>query len=365
LHVEQSRSRGSLGGTNLQALQNQIEQLNVFRESNTTLRNDAARLETKLAEKSKEFENLHAELEPLRTRVEQLEGELELTAGYLDQEKKQRDYWEKRFDKFVNKSEHIDPKEMEDLKKETEDVKAERDQYAEQITGLQDRIKTLEEGVEAAVEAAKTLQKDDLRAKFNKRHKQLMEAAIEPKQTEINSLTAERDQLQTSLTTLQQELETSRQQTADAQGQATQSQEQATALQQQVTLLQSQLATVQQEVEAVKSARDEAVARATVGANPSADVSMGEEGQINEVDAQASDQQLAELQRKLEEVKVQLTEAQNRAFRAENDYSALKVKESFMKDQVTKLEKDDVSSIYVFPCNRFLIAYRPRRAIAS
>jgi nucleoprotein TPR len=366
LHAEQSRSRGSLGGTNLQALQNQIEQLNVFRESNTTLRNDAARLETKLAEKSKEFDNLHAELEPLRTRVEELEGELELTAGYLDQEKKQRDYWEKRFDKFVNKSEHIDPKEMEDLKKETEDVKVERDQYAEQITGLQDRVKTLEEGVQAAVDAAKELQKDELRAKFNKRHKQLMEAAIEPKQTEISALTAQRDQLQTTLTTLQQELETSRQQSADAQGQAAQFQEQATVLQQQVTLLQSQLATAQQEVEAAKSARDEALARPVVSTNPSADVNMGEEGQIDEGNAQVLDQQLAELQHKLEEAKAQLNEAQNRAFRAENDYSALKVKESFMKNQVTKLEKDDVSSIcLILMYSKSLIAYRPRKAIAS
>jgi nucleoprotein TPR len=355
LHAEQSRSRGSLGGTNLQVLQNQIEQLNVFRESNTTLRNDAARLEAKLDEKNKEFDSLHAELEPLRTRVEELEGELELTAGYLEQEKKQRDYWEKRFDKFVNKSEHIDPKAMDDLKKETEDVKVERDQYAEQVTGLQEKVKTLEEGVETAVKAANELQKDELRAKFNKRHKQLMEAAIEPKQTEITALTTERDELQTTLTNLQQELETSRQQGADVQGQATQSQEQVAALQQQVTQLQAQLATVQQEVEATKSARDEGVARANAGAHSSADINMGEEGQINEDDVQASDQQLVDLQRKLEEVKTQMTEAQNRAFSAENDYSALKVKESFMKDMVTKLEKDDVSATYTLKCSKGLI----------
>jgi nucleoprotein TPR len=362
LHAEQSRSRGSLGGTNLQALQNQIEQLNVFRESNTTLRNDAARLETKLAEKNKEFDALHAELEPLRTRVEELEGELELTAGYLDQEKKQRDYWEKRFDKFVNKSDHIDPKEMDDLKKQTEEIKAERDQYAEQNTGLQERITTLEAGVEAAVKAANEVQKEELRAKFNKRHKQLMEAAIEPKQTEITALTAERDELQSTRTTLQQELENARQQIADAQGQANQSQEQVTTLQQQVTQLQSQLATVQQEAEAAKAARDEAVARANAGANQSADVSMGEEGQVNESSPQGSDPQLVDLQRKLEEVKAQMTEAQNRAFRAENDYSALKVKESFMKDQVTKLEKDDVSSIHTFICSKHLIATQAEKS---
>ncbi|EAT86425.2 hypothetical protein SNOG_06594 [Parastagonospora nodorum SN15] len=348
LHAEQSRARGSLGGTNLQALQNQIEQLNVFRESNTTLRNDAARLEAKLAEKNKEFETLHGELEPLKARVEELEGELELTSGYLEQEKKQRDYWEKRFDKFVNKSEHIDPKEMDDLKKTVEEIKAERDQYAEQIsglnehaTGLQEKIKTLEGGVEAAVKAANEAQKEELRGKFNKRHKQLMEAAMETKKSEIDALTVERDQLQTTLTTVQQELETSRQQLADAQGQATQSQEQVATMQQQVTQLQAQVATVQQELVATKSARDEATARTNAGVKSTADVDMGEEGQVDESGAQGSDQRLAELQQKLEEVKAQLAEAQNRAFSAENDYSALKVKESFMRDQVTKLEKDD------------------------
>lgn len=343
LHAEQSRSRGSLGGTNLQALQNQIEQLNVFRESNTTLRNDAARLETKLAEKNKEFEAIHAELEPLKTRVEELEGELELTAGYLEQEKKQRDYWEKRFDKFVNKSEHIDPKEVEDLKKSNDDIKAERDHLNEQATELQEKIKTLESGVEAAVKAANEAQKEELRGKFNKRHKQLMEAAMETKQAEINGLTAERDQLQTSLTTLQQELETSRQETVAAQAHVTQSQQQLSTTQQQLTQLQAQFVALQQELEASKAARTESTAPVASDATASADVNMDEEGQVDEGDAQGSAPQIADLQRKLEETKAQLTEAQNRAFSAENDYSALKVRESFIKDQVTKLQKDDVS----------------------
>jgi nucleoprotein TPR len=347
LHAEQSRSRGSLGGSNLQALQNQIEQLNVFRESNTTLRNDAARLEAKLADKNAEFETLYSELEPLKARVEELEGELELTSGYLEQEKKQRDYWEKRFDKFVNKSEHIDPKEMDDLRKTVEEIKVERDQYAEQInglneqaTGLQDKVKTLEAGVEAAVKAANEAQKEELRAKFNKRHKQLMEAAMETKKAEIDALTTERDALQTTLATTQQELETSRQQITDAQTQAHQTQDHVAAMQQQVNQLQSQLASAQQELETANTARDAAVAPTNAGAQSTADVTMGEEGQIDEGNAQ----EVADLQKKLEEVKNQMAEAQNRAFRAENDYSALKVKESFMREQVTKLEKDDASS---------------------
>ncbi|KAL5113381.1 Protein mlp1 [Pleosporales sp. CAS-2024a] len=339
LHAEQSRARGSLGGTNLQALQNQIEQLNVFRESNTTLRNDAARLETRLAEKNQELESLQKQLDPLKARVEELEGELELTAGYLEQEKKQRDYWEKRFDKFVNKSEHIDPKELEDLKKTIEDIKAERDQYLEQVNGLnksaaglQEKIQTLEGGVEAAVKAANETQKEELRGKFNKRHKQLMEAAMETKKSEIDALTSERDTLRTTLTTVQQELETSRQRAVDAQQQATKTQEQLVVMQQQVTQLEAQTAVVQQELNA---------ARANSGTSTSADVTMGDEGQANYSNKQVSTQQLADLEKKLEEMKVQLAEAQNRAFSAENDCSSLKVKESFMRDQVTKLEKDD------------------------
>jgi nucleoprotein TPR len=358
LQAEQSRARGSLGGTNLQALQNQIEQLNVFRESNTTLRNDAARLEAKLAEKNREFETLHGELEPLKARVEELEGELELTSGYLEQEKKQRDYWEKRFDKFVNKSEHIDPKEMDDLKKTIEEIKTERDQHAEQITGLnehatslQEKIKTLEGGVEAAVKAATDAQKEQLRTKFNKRHRELMDAAMETKKNEIDALTAERDELQRTVTTVQQEFETSRQQVTDAHAQATQSQEQIATMQQQVAQLESQVANAQLELMAANTARDGAVARANAGATSTADVNMDEEGQVDEGNAQEPNNQLAELQKKLEEVKTQLAEAQNRAFRAENDYSALKVKESFMRDQVAKLEKDDVSFTISIACN--------------
>jgi nucleoprotein TPR len=368
LHAEQSRSRGSLGGTNLQTLQNQIEQLNVFRESNTTLRNDAARLEAKLADKNKEFESLHKELEPLRVRVEELEGELELTAGYLEQEKQQRDYWEKRFEKFVNKSEHIDPKDLEDLKKSNEDLQNERDLFAEQITGLSEEITTLKQQVqsdgttqEAAIAEAVREARKKQHDSFQTQHREKMAA----KNSVIDAITVERDAAQGQLTTVQQELDDARQQLTSIQPLASQSQEQVVALQQEVQQLQSQLTASQQELESAHAARDEALSRANASTQITADVNMGEEGQIDEGETQGSADQIASLQKSLDEVKKQLADAQNRAFRAENDYSALKVKESFMRDQVVKLEKDDVSHRNNYPLNKSLMNFRPKRATVS
>jgi nucleoprotein TPR len=354
LHAEQSRSRGSLGGTNLQSLQNQVEQLNVFRESNTTLRNDASRLEAKLADKSKDFEALHAELEPLRARVEELEGELELTAGFLEQEKQQRDYWEKRFEKFVNKSDHVDPKDLEDLKKSNEDLQTERDQFAEQVTTMSEEITTLKtqaqtDGTsqEAAIVEAVREAKKKQHESFQTQHREKMAA----KNSVIDSITAERDAVQGHLATVQQELDEARQQLASAQASANQSQEQVAALQQEVEQLQSQLGAGQQELAAANAAHDETSSSDPAG---NTDVNMGEEGQIDEGESQDSSNQIATLEKSLDEIKKQLADAQNRAFRAENDYSSLKVKESFMRDQVVKLEKDDVSSDFNWPCNGLL-----------
>lgn len=360
LHVEQARKQTSSTGTDITKLQKQIEDYNLIRESNTTLRNDTARLEAKLAEKAQEMENLHNEIGPLKTRIEELEGELELAQGYYEQEQKQRVAIEERYNKFLHRSEQIDPRELEALKKSIEDVQTERDQLAEQAAGLNEQVinltqestalkeqmvnvkqqdgKTHEAATEEAVKAAKKEQQ----TKFQKIHQERINAKVEI----INTITKERDDAQTQLTTMQQELEAARQELSSAQTLSTQSQEQATALQQEKEQLQAQLATLQQAVETANAARDEAVSKITASGNADADVSTGEEGQVHETENSGSDQQVANLQKLLDDTKKQLAEVQNRAFSAENDYASLKIKESFARDQVAKLEKDDVSTVY-------------------
>ena len=57
----------SEGSTN--RLQQTLNELNLFRESSITLRNEAKQSREKLEEKSKDVERLLAEIEPLKGRV--------------------------------------------------------------------------------------------------------------------------------------------------------------------------------------------------------------------------------------------------------------------------------------------------------
>jgi chromosome segregation ATPase len=308
------------------------------------LRNEVARLETKLAAKSEELQLLQSELEPLRTSVTQLEGELELTAGYLAQEKENRELLQKRFDKFKNNSEKIDPKELEDLKKSFDDIQTERDQLAEQVTSLREEIESLQQKAQSdgssqasAIADAVREAKKQQHEKFQTQHRERMAAKNEV----IETITKERDETRTQLETVQQELNDAQQQLASVQALADQSKEQIVALQQEVVQLRITLGNAQQE-------RDEALARASTGTQPATDVTMGEEGQIDEGASQDLSEEIANLRSLLETAKQQLTAAQNQANRADNDAAALKVKMSFMNDEITELRTEEVNIANMF-----------------
>ncbi|KAI7686576.1 hypothetical protein KC353_g20576, partial [Hortaea werneckii] len=60
-----------------------ISELNLFREANTTLREEARVARVKLEENLKEVERLYAEIDPLKARVSELEGDLESKDGEM------------------------------------------------------------------------------------------------------------------------------------------------------------------------------------------------------------------------------------------------------------------------------------------
>lgn len=344
LHAERAASaQGSQTGASLDVLQNQIEQLNVFRESNSVLRSEAARLESKLAEKTKEVETLYEELEPLRAKVDELEGELELSRGFHKQAVEDGAEWQKKFYAYLQKTDQIAPEEVEKLKEQVENLEKERSLAVEQVSGLEEKVKTYETSQTAAIEAAKETQKEELKGRFNKRHKQLMDAAMATKQAELDTLTTERNELQDKLTSLQQESEKSRQQLEAAQTQAKEFEQQVASLNQEVSQLKSQIIATQQELQSVKTAHDELLSRASTAPNAAANINLGDTDQVDQNGTQQLGGQVATLQKALDEAKSQLAEAQNRAFSADNKTAKLLFELSEQKEKVATLDKEVVS----------------------
>ena len=342
------QTKAQQGGGNLQNLQTQIEQLNVYRESTTTLRNENRRIEAQLAEKTMEMEALHSQLEPLQARVAELEGEIELQQGHLKAVEEDRDRWQKRHQDVLQRYDRIDPKELEDLKQQIETLQSERDQAIEKVTELNEQITSLNEKVqsaegtqatatEEAVNAAVRAAKQDAKERFNKLHGEKMSVV----RAEVAAVKEERNQVQEQLASVQQELDVARQQAASTESASTQSQEQLTSFQQQLEDLRSQLTAAQQELESTKTARDEAIARADAGGSANADVTMGEEGQVDENNTEPLQQEVARL-------KTQVTEAENKEKAASNAAAGLQIQLGFAKDRVSELEQKEVCSIFRF-----------------
>ena len=131
-----------------QRLAETINQLNLYRESATTLRNEAHQYREKLEEKSKELERLVNEVEPLKGRVGELEGEIEGKDGELKLLQDDRNHWRERTQNIISKYDRVDPAELEEMKKQLTDLNAEKDRLEAQQAPLREQISIFDQRIE-------------------------------------------------------------------------------------------------------------------------------------------------------------------------------------------------------------------------
>lgn len=179
-----------------------INELNVFRESATTLRNEARQSRDKLAEKGKEVDRLFAELEPLKGRVGELEGQLEAKDGEMKLLQDDRDHWRERTQNIISKYDRVDPAELEGLKHQLEELKAEKERLEAEQAPMQEQI----DGFEARLEEEKSNVHASQQARIDTIKRQAKDQDTKRKDA-IARLTAERQTVQTSLEEITTELE--------------------------------------------------------------------------------------------------------------------------------------------------------------
>ena len=273
LKLDQERRQHADGGRSSIAhkdLMEKLNELNLFRESSITLRNEARQAQAQLAEKTKRVEDLLEQIQPLESKIRELEQGKETSEGEMRLLQEDRDRWQKRTQDIISKYDRIDPVEMEQLKETIESLRAERDSLAEEQQPLQDKIQTLE-GEKAAWQQSRTKlieqakERNRINLKENKDRTAERDAAIQEKET-----------LQQQLTGLQQQLETAVQEKEAAE---------------------QQLTSLSQELEMVKSERDRALAN--IPETPQPAITQAITPQADP----ALDQQLADLRKELEQVK--------------------------------------------------------------
>ncbi|EJD40490.1 hypothetical protein AURDEDRAFT_153559 [Auricularia subglabra TFB-10046 SS5] len=187
LAEERTRATNSLASAQQQAeLVERINQLNILRESNATLRSDAQAQRKRVAQLETQVQALTTELEPLKTEAREVKAELESRLQQISQLEKENTRWKERSQQILSKYDRADPEEVQKLKDEIESL---RTANAE--------LETKSDGYRTNLAAFKG-QYESLTLKTRQNFSNL-NASIASHKEEIKSLTAQRDALQSQL----------------------------------------------------------------------------------------------------------------------------------------------------------------------
>ncbi len=265
LHADGSRS-----STAHKDLMEKLEELNLFRESSITLRNEARQAQSQLADKTKRVEELLAQIQPLEAKIRELEHGKETADGEMRLLQEDRDRWQKRTQDIMSKYDRIDPVEMEQLKENIEALKTERDSLLAEQQPLQEKIQGLEadkatwqQSRQKLIDQAK--ERNRINLKENKERTAERDTALQ-----------EKEFLQQQLSSLQQDLEVAVREKEAAQYQVT---------------------SLSRELESVKAERDRALATAIQ--TPPISIAPA----LTQHKDPATDQQVERLQKELDSVK--------------------------------------------------------------
>ncbi|CAL5874359.1 uncharacterized protein PFLUO_LOCUS8655 [Penicillium psychrofluorescens] len=182
-----------------------INELNVFRESSVTLRNQLRQTETALTEKSARVDELNQQIEPLGSKIRELENLAETKDGEMQLLQADRDRYQQRIQDILQKYDRVDPAEMEELKQKLATLQKERDEAVSARDTLQAQATTFPEQLKNAED-----QRQDLKAKlteqFKARSKDLS-GKVNSKQAELTVALQEKEVIQEELKTTKEELE--------------------------------------------------------------------------------------------------------------------------------------------------------------
>ncbi|KAJ5567691.1 hypothetical protein N7535_006997 [Penicillium sp. DV-2018c] len=190
-----------------------INELNVFRESNATLRNQLKQTEAVRDEKIARENELIQEIEPLKIEIRELESQSEAKDGEMQLLQADRDRYQQRIQNILQKYDRVDPTEMQELKEKLTSLETEKAEALSEREALQKQIETLQAEVAAFPEQLKQHSDErasELRSKlteqFKARSKDLS-ARVKAKQDELNAVLQEKEVIQSELETTRTELE--------------------------------------------------------------------------------------------------------------------------------------------------------------
>lgn len=278
LKLDQERTQSAESGKGSMTHQNLMEklnELNLYRESSLTLRNQNGELKDQLRQKNEKIEELEGRVQPLEAEIDNLKTQKTFLEEEMKQVQEDRERWQKRTETILTKYGRVDPAEMEELKTKVTALESERDALKEGEQPLKDKIVELEGTVETnrtAWQATRQKIIDQAKEKARSLTAEKQKALDRVKELEelVNAANGERDGAQQSsqastqqISELEAQVQTFRKQVEELQQQAASSQEQpvtaapaagdANVSSEIVKQLEQQLADIRKQLEAVNA----------------------------------------------------------------------------------------------------------------
>lgn len=363
-------------------LMDKLNELNLIRESNTTLRNENQRTRAQLEQKSVKIEELESKIQPLEARISEMELDKSFREAEIKQLQEARDALQKRIESILSKYGQADPHEVEQLKTTVTELESERNAHKESAQSLQEKADGLEKALEeerANWKSTKERLAEDFKTRFRSVKSQRDDANVKMNslQESLNGVNARLAEVERELevttqnlklsedrqAALQEQLLSSNQQQANPEAAPAPTQETAVAdpeVQQQLENLRQMLedvsaqkAAVDAELEQLRidlqtaiSDRDDARIEAAQNASAAADTEMQESADMSNAapataptpgSSSLSDEERAALEAKVVEAEARAAEFEAKAKELEEHAdSIIKQRSEKMKTALNK-----------------------------
>ncbi|KAI0062383.1 hypothetical protein BV25DRAFT_683663 [Artomyces pyxidatus] len=183
-----------------------IQQLNLLRESNATLRADSEAHAKRARDLDIQVKLLTVELEPLRERERILQADLDAQKGHVSRLEDESRKWQQRNSQLLSKYDRIDPAEVQALRNEIEALKAEKVAWetststnSDESSAQQAKIAELEKTLQDT-KAAHQRQMGQFKQRIGEMNGQQsrLTSSFNESQAQLKAVMAERDALKAS-----------------------------------------------------------------------------------------------------------------------------------------------------------------------
>lgn len=184
-----------------------INQLNILRESNATLRGDCQSYSKKARELEAKLKQLSQELEPAKEQARISQAELEASKAQLSRLEDESRKWQERNSQLLSKYDRIDPAEVQSLKDEIEALNAQKAEIERQKVELQQADSDRQAVVESHTAKIAALEENLQQSKeIISRQNATNKSRIQAGNAKITSLVADKRALEAKVASLEQSI---------------------------------------------------------------------------------------------------------------------------------------------------------------